>query len=354
MIDSPVVFLQAIYSSGSPGCRVIFAKCSTGREPVVSCPETIPSLDLRQFRSGDSTVRRRFVDGLGRGLTEYGFFNLEGHGIDPGLISCGYEAFQAFFALDDDVKRRYSGVEAGARGYTPFGIEHAKDHDKADLKEFWQVGRETPEGHPCHGIYQQNVWPEEVPAFAEHARALFRGLEECAESLLEALALFFDLPERVFADMIEDGNHVLRVIHYPPLSREAMGDDGGALRSAPHEDINLITLLCEATDSGLQLLSRDGEWLRVTTQPGQIVVDTGDMLARLTNAVVPATTHRVVNPSSSANRSRYSFPFFVHPFPSCDLTVMDEFVTPDRPARFEPITAGGYLEERLREIGLKV
>ncbi len=323
----------------------------------VSSSQMIPTVDLRQFRSGDESARRRLIDTLGRGLTEFGFFNLEGHGIDAQLISRGYEAFRDFFDLGEDVKKRYSGEEAGARGYTPFGIEHAKGNDRPDLKEFWQVGCEVPEGHPYHGIYPCNLWPEEVPAFGECAKAIFRGLEACAGSLLEAIALFFDLPQRVFADMIDNGNHVLRVIHYPPVSTDpsngASPDGDGAVRSAAHEDINLITLLCGATDSGLQLLSRDGEWLDVEAEPGQIVVDSGDMIARLTNAVVPATTHRVVNPPSKANRSRYSIPFFVHPFPSCDLTVMEEFVTPQRPARFEPITAGEYLEERLREIGLK-
>jgi isopenicillin N synthase-like dioxygenase len=331
-------------------------------ESGVSSSQTIPTVDLRQFRSGDEAARRRFIDAMGRGLTEFGFFNLEGHGIDAQLISRGYEAFRAFFELDEDVKKRYSGAEASARGYTPFGVEHAKDHDRPDLKEFWQVGREVPVGHPYHDTYPHNVWPEEIPALAESGKAIFRELEECAESLLEAIALFFDLPQRVFADMIDNGNHVLRIIHYPPVntdssvpaSPDAASSDGeGAVRAAAHEDINLITLLCEATDSGLQLLSREGEWLAVEAQPGQIVVDSGDMIARLTNAVVPATTHRVVNPPSEANRSRYSIPFFVHPFSSCDLTVMEEFVTPQRPARFEPITAGEYLDERLREIGLK-
>jgi len=320
--------------------------------------QTIPTLDLRDFRGGDESVRRRFSDGLGRGLTEFGFINLQGHGLDPAVIAGGYEAFRSFFALEDAAKRRYSGADGGARGYTPFGVEHAKDHAQPDLKEFWQVGRELPGGHPLATIYQANVWPDELPGFGPAAQRIFRDLETCARDLLEAIALFFGLPQRSFADMIIDGNHVLRIIHYPPLevgsgSESGDGPGGGALRSAPHEDINLITLLCEATDSGLQILRSDGEWQPIRSEPGQIVVDAGDMLARVTNGVVPATTHRVVNPPSEANRSRYSIPFFVHPYPACDLTVRPEFVTEERPEKFPPITAGEYLEERLRESGLK-
>ncbi len=311
---------------------------------------TIPTLELREFTGGDESARRRFIDALGRGLTEFGFIKLEGHGVDPTLVSRGYEAFQSFFALDEVIKDKYSGVEGGARGYTPFGIEHAKDYAQPDLKEFWQVGHDLPAGHEYEAEYHANVWPEEISAFGECAQQIFKSLEACAERLLEATALYFDLPERVFADMIEWGNHVLRIIHYPPV---AGGTEDDALRAAPHEDINLITLLCEATDAGLEILDKNGNWIAVESEPGQIVVDSGDMIARLTNDVVPATTHRVVNPPSQANRSRFSIPFFCHPFSKCDLTVMDEFVTDDRPAKFPPITAGEYLEERLREIGLK-
>jgi len=145
------------------------------------------------------------------------------------------------------------------------------------------------------------------------------------------------------------GNSILRVIHYPPVEPES----APAVRAAAHEDINLITLLCEATDSGLEILTRDGEWMPVETGPGQIVVDAGDMLSRFTNETVPATTHRVVNPLENAARDRYSMPFFVHPYPACDLTIQERFVSADNPARYPPITAGAFLEQRLREIGLK-
>ena len=314
--------------------------------------DKIPTLDLRDYLSSSagSPERRSFVQTLGAGLQRFGFIVLEGHDVGLELISSAYDRFRAFFDLPDEVKKRYSGAAGGARGYTPFGIEHAKDHAQPDLKEFWQIGQQLPEGHPLRAEYIDNVWPAEVPGFEEKALEIFRKLESCSVVLLRALAEFFELPRETFADMIVDGNHVLRVIHYPPLGESAVP---GSLRAAPHEDINLITLLCEATDGGLELFS-EGEWIPVVGEPGQIVVDSGDMLARVTNDVVPATTHRVVNPpSAEANRSRYSIPFFTHPFPACDLTALDRFIEPGGKAKFSPITAGEYLDERLREIGLK-
>jgi isopenicillin N synthase-like dioxygenase len=311
--------------------------------------KNIPTVDLRDSTSGGAAARSRLIETVGGGLSDLGFLNVEGHGIDPALIRGTYELWQRFFALSAEVKRRYAGVEGGARGYTPFGVEHAKDHPLPDLKEFWHVGQEPPAGHPYRLEYPANVWPVEIPEIQEPTLRLYRGLERIAEDLLRALAEYFDLPRETFASMMTVGNSILRILHYPPVEPE----HAPAVRAAAHEDINLITLLCEATDSGLEILTREGEWLPVATGPGQIVVDAGDMLSRFTNEVVPATTHRVVNPAASAARDRYSMPFFVHPFSTCDLAITERFVTPDRPPKYPPITAGQFLEQRLREIGLK-
>src|SRR4029079_776964 len=220
----------------------------------------------------------------------------------------------------------------------------------------WHVGQVPeaaeglPPGHPARESYPPNVWPAEIPGLEAATRELYRRLEDCAAVLLEALAEHFDLPRETFASMMKNGNSILRVLHYPAVPG---GVDRGSVRAAAHEDINLITLLCEATDSGLEILTRDGTWLPVEAGEGQIVVDAGDMLSRATNEVVPATTHRVVNPPSGVARERYSMPFFVHPYSACPLDVMDRFVSSQNPAKFPPITSGEFLDERLREIGLK-
>jgi isopenicillin N synthase-like dioxygenase len=311
---------------------------------------TIPTIDMNHYTSGEGETRSRFVKTLGDGLVEFGFLNVEGHGIDSGLIKNTYKIWQEFFALPDEAKRKYSGIEGGARGYTPFRVEHAKDNPLPDLKEFWHVGQQLPWGHPYQAEYPGNVWPEdEVPGIQDPTVTLYKSLERVAEDMLRALAEYFELPRETFSGMMKDGNSILRIIHYPPVSPEF----DPAVRASAHEDINLITLLCEATDSGLEIFTRDGEWLPVETGEGQIVVDAGDMLSRVTNRVVPATTHRVVNPPSASNRDRFSMPFFVHPYSACDLTILDRFVSEDNPPKYPPITAGAFLEERLREIGLK-
>jgi isopenicillin N synthase-like dioxygenase len=315
----------------------------------MSAAKNIPTVDLNDYTSGDGAARSRLIETLGQGLSEFGFLNVEGHGIDSSLIRGTYDLWKRFFELPDEVKRRYAGVEGGARGYTPFGVEHAKDNPLPDLKEFWHIGQEPPEGHPYRQEYPENVWPAEIPEIRQPTQRLYSSLERVAENLLRALAEYFDMPRETFASMMTVGNSILRVIHYPPVRP----DQAPAVRAAAHEDINLITLLCEATDSGLEILTRQGEWMAVETGPGQIVVDAGDMLSRFTNEVVPAATHRVVNPAENAARDRYSMPFFVHPYSACDLTIDERFVSADNPPRYPPITAGQFLEQRLREIGLK-
>lgn len=309
----------------------------------------ISRIDLNDYLKGDDQAKAAFVKTMGDSLLNTGFFILGGHGLDKELIHNVYEDFERFFALPEDVKKKYDTVKGGARGYTPFGREHAKDQSLPDLKEFWHVGQELAETHPYYHEYPANVWPEELPRLQKDAVALFKAFENCASTLLIALAQYFELPDGTFSEMMRDGNHVMRVIHYPPLSKEM---PEGAVRAAAHEDINLITLLIESKGQGLEILTQEGDWQAVGALAGDIVVDSGDMLSRCTNGVIPATTHRVVNPPEGKNESRYSMPFFVHPYSRCDLDVMERFVTPDRQAQFPPITAGEFLEQRLREIGL--
>ncbi|QRK08884.1 isopenicillin N synthase family oxygenase [Archangium violaceum] len=311
----------------------------------------IPLVNLSHYRSGNAEERARFVRVFGDALKEFGFVSIEGHGIDDELIRRTYEDVASFFHLPEQVKHRYHVPEfGGQRGYTPFGKEHAKNRTVGDLKEFWHVGRDLPEGHPRRPkLAAYNVWPEEVPTFRTHTLALYRALDEAAAVMLRAVAEYFGIERNTFSDMAQDGTSVLRVIHYPPLKEKFIP---GAVRAAEHEDINLLTLLCEGTASGLEILTRDGEWLPVDTLRGQIVVDSGDMMSRVTNGVIPATTHRVVNPPSAAeDNTRYSMPFFVHPHPKCVLEPLECTVTPDKPGQ-PPITAEAFLNQRLREIGL--
>lgn len=307
----------------------------------------VPTLDMRRYVSD----RTAFVAELGAAYREFGFCCIAHHGIPARLIDDAYRAFRDFFALADPVKRRYHVPGAGgARGYTPFGIETAKDARYPDLKEFWHVGREIPRDSRYAGVMAPNLWPEEVPDFRAHGYALYEALDSLGSRILGAMALDLGLDEDWFADKTDCGNSILRPIHYPPITQA----DVPNVRAGAHEDINLITLLVGASAAGLEILTRDGEWLPVTTDGDAIVVNIGDMLQRLTNHVYPSTTHRVVNPpGDAASQSRYSVPFFLHANPDFLIDVLPSCIDAGHSNRYpQPITANDYLLQRLREIRL--
>jgi isopenicillin N synthase-like dioxygenase len=291
-----------------------------------------------------------FARAMGESYARYGFAIVSEHGLDPAVIARAQAATKDFFALPEAVKRRYHVAGgAGQRGYIPFGMEAAKDAAKVDLKEFWHVGRELPEGHRYRPYMPHNLWPTETPDFRQHVYGLYAALDRLGGELLRSVALFLGLPANFFADATRDGNSVLRLLHYPPMPAKPDG-----VRAAAHEDINVITLLLGAEEAGLQLLTRDGDWLDVNPPLGALVVNIGDMLQRLTNHVLPSTTHRVLNPAPErAHLPRYSIPFFLHFAPDYLIETAPNCITPDNPNRYpEPITAHEFLYQRLREIRL--
>ncbi|MGK0366855.1 MAG: isopenicillin N synthase-like dioxygenase [Saprospiraceae bacterium] len=311
----------------------------------------IPVVDLSQFVNGTAEERAAFVQKLGNAFHEIGFVGVTGHGISKDLINTFYSSAKAFFTLSTDIKRSYEvpGL-AGQRGYTSFGKEHAKQSDVPDLKEFFQMGQTVEDGDAISSQYPDNVQVAEKPEFADKGRELYQEFERAGSQLLKAIAIYLDLGEDYFDAKIHNGNSILRAIHYPPITREP----ATAIRAEQHEDINLITLLVGASAGGLQVLSMDDKWLAITPEEDEIVINVGDMLQRLTNNYLKSTTHRVVNPPREQwHMPRLSIPFFLHPRSEMDLTVLDKCVTEDQPIAYESITAGGYLDERLREIGLK-
>ncbi len=312
----------------------------------------IPTLDIRRYSDpSSSSDRAAFVAELGAAYREWGFAGIRGHGIPQELIDGAYEAFRRFFALPAETKLKYHVKGGGgARGYTPFGVETAKDSKYPDLKEFWHVGREIPRDSKYADVMAPNLWPEEVPEFHRYGYGLFEALDGLGSRVLRALALHIDLPETYFEDKTNFGNSILRPIHYPPITAPEVPN----VRAGAHEDINLITLLVGASAQGLEVLSRKGEWVPFTADADTIVVNIGDMLQRLTNHVYPSTTHRVTNPPGEAARQpRYSVPFFLHPNPDFLIASLPSCISADNPDRYpQPITAHDYLQQRLREIKL--
>ena len=311
----------------------------------------IPTLDIRRYTDpANSRDRDAFVAELGAAYREWGFAGIRNHGISQALIDSAYDVFVRFFALPEDIKKRYHiPGSGGARGYTPFGVETAKGAKHFDLKEFWHVGREIRDAKYAD-VMPENLWPTEVAEFRERALALYEALDALGSRVLSALALHIGLPEHYFADKTNNGNSILRPIHYPPIT----ADDIPNVRAGAHEDINLITLLVGASAAGLEVKSQQGEWVPFTSDADTIVVNIGDMLQRLTNHVYPSTTHRVVNPpGGQARKPRYSTPFFLHPNPDFLIDVLPSCVSADNLSRYpEAITAHGYLLERLKEIKL--
>ncbi|WP_324742661.1 2-oxoglutarate and iron-dependent oxygenase domain-containing protein [Tsuneonella sp. CC-YZS046] len=292
-----------------------------------------------------------FAEAIGRSFRQFGFALVRDHGLDRDLVARAWALTKAFFALPDAEKRRYHvpGI-AGARGYTPFGTEIAKGATRHDLKEFWHVGRDLPAGHPLESVMPANIWPLSPEGFEQTLGALFSEMDRVGGLLLSRIALHLKLAEDWFRPATKDGNSILRLLHYPPVEDDAQG----AIRAEAHEDINLITLLLGAEESGLQLLDRNGAWIDVAPPEGTLVVNIGDMLQRLTNHVLPSTTHRVRNPSGpAAGRSRYAMPFFLHLRSDFLIRTLPQCIGSGNPDRYpEPITADAYLQQRLREIGL--
>jgi isopenicillin N synthase-like dioxygenase len=291
-----------------------------------------------------------FAQELGRSFERYGFAIIADHGIPADLIERAEAKARDFFALPEAVKKSYHiPGGGGARGYTPFGIETAKGATHYDLKEFWHVGRELPEGHRFGDSMPANVWPKEVASFRDTFLELYAAFDTAGLRILEAIARHLGLAPDFFEDTVEDGNSVLRLLHYPPIP-----SDGPNVRAGAHEDINTITLLLGAEEAGLELLDRDGNWLPITPNEGELVVNIGDMLQRLTNNVLRSTTHRVVNPPPERRgHSRYSMPFFLHFRSDFLIETLPECISAERPNLYpEPITADEYLQQRLREIKL--
>lgn len=271
----------------------------------------IPRLDLNAFVNGNAAERKQFSDEIGRAFNETGFVTITNHGLNKQLIDKLYVEVKALFHLPEDIKLKYEipGL-AGQRGYTGKNKETAKGFKTPDLKEFWQIGQTVTADSPLRADYPDNIFVSELPDFNLTTLEVYKKLETAGAQLLCAIAMYLQLPENYFDDKVYEGNSILRTLHYFPITDpDALPDD--AVRAGAHEDINLITLLIGASADGLELLTRENEWLPVKAYGEDLVVNVGDMLQRLTNNKLRSTTHRVVNPPrEQMKHSRYSVPFF--------------------------------------------
>ncbi len=310
----------------------------------------IPSVNLKDFLSGDDERKQKFISEIGSAYENIGFVALKGHFLDDSLIEELYAEIKNFFDLPVDVKRKYEipGI-GGQRGYVSFGKESAKGKKEGDLKEFWHFGQYVENNPKLEAEYPANVEVEELPNFNEVGKRTYRMLEKTAMYVLRSLALHLGLEETYFDEYIKNGNSILRPIHYPPITEEPKN----AVRAAAHGDINLITLLMGAHGKGLQVQNHEGQWIDAIAEPDELMINVGDMLSRHSNNKLKSTIHRVTNPPKELwGTSRYSIPFFMHPISDMSLNVLEQCIDDENPKQFEDITAGEFLNERLRELGL--
>lgn len=311
----------------------------------------IPSVDLADFLSDDPKRKAQFVTQIGEAYQEIGFVSLSNHFLSSDLMANLYKEVKDFFELPTEVKAQYEipGL-AGQRGYVSFGKEHAKGQSKGDLKEFFHFGQEPTQDAHLAEPYPDNVLVAECPDFNKTGMLAYRMLEKTGIYVLRALALYMDLEETYFDKWVRNGNSILRPIHYPPITQEP----DGAVRAGAHGDINLITLLMGASTGGLQVLTKEGQWVEALPEEDQLVINVGDMLERHTNNKLRSTIHRVVNPPRDQwDTPRYSIPFFMHPRSDMKLDCLPTCISQISPKAYPDISAGAFLEERLIEIGLR-
>ena len=219
---------------------------------------------------------KAFAERLGQGFRETGFAVISDHPIEQAVIDAGVGAGKKFFALPDETKRGYFIPGGGGqRAYTPFATEVAKGAKAKDLKEFWHVARELSRDHKYAGLMGANLYVKEVPGWKDATNEMFSALDTFGLDILQAIAMHLKLPPDFFNDKVQEGNSILRLLHYPPQTEPP---PEGSVRAGAHEDINVITLLLGAEEGGLEVLHRNGQWLPVNPPPGSLVVNIGDML----------------------------------------------------------------------------
>lgn len=314
----------------------------------------IAVVDYHNYTSGDAEKRKNFIKEFGDSFSNMGFAIVRNHGVSKELRDKLFEVSKAFFELPDDVKKKYEDeANHGQRGYISKNKESAKGKSVPDLKEFYHIGQTVTDGDAIQNEYPDNIWPDAITEFEAVGSEVYKTFENTGRNLLRATALYLNLPENYFDDKIHNGNSILRLLHYYPVADKTQIPEG-AVRAAAHGDINLITLLMGGSAEGLQAQSLDGQWIPVSPAHDEIVVNIGDMLARLTNNKFRSTQHQVITPNEESwTKPRYSAPFFLHPRSDMDLTCLDDCVTAENPKEYEDMTAGEFLTERLIELGLK-
>ncbi len=311
----------------------------------------ILDVDLARFERGDAAARRAVVDGVRRSLGTG--FVYTSHDIPDEVLDAAYDMLARFFSLPADAKARWTAPEThGQTGYTGTMVETAAGADRPDWKEMLNWGGPVPAHHPLRARYPHRyvdpLLPEDdVPGIRKVLLDFHERVLDLQVRFLRIVAEGLGCAESFFDDLLVDGSHLTRAIHYPPMAEAPQAD---LVWADAHADINLITALPRATGRGLQLRTPDG-WADVVPPPGHVVVNSGIMLERLTNGRIPAGVHRVVAAAGEPG-DRYSVVQFCHPAPWFQLGPVPGCVDAEHPLRYGTIEAGALLDRVLYEINL--
>jgi isopenicillin N synthase-like dioxygenase len=322
----------------------------------------VPVIDISPFLHGTREHRGRVAEQVAEACTDTGFLVISGHGVDPSLVADMFDKTRRFFELPlvakESVKRPdpshirgYSGIESES-----FGLLEG-EAAPPDLREIYDVGPTgVPAGDPYYSAeaagahFAPNLWPSSPDGFEVTYRAYYAAMEALTLEIFQILSTALNLPDRFFDDKVDRHISILRGNYYP---RQLTPPRAKQIRGGGHTDYTAFTILWQedVPAGGLQIRTRDGEWIDVPALPGTFVVNIGDSMMRWTNDTWISTMHRVVNPPPEIARehSRISFAYFVQPNYDAAIECIDSCTTPLRPAKYPPVRNGEYLSMKFSQ-----
>ncbi len=305
----------------------------------------IPVIDIAPLLNKEPGGLETVAAAIGAACRGIGFFYVTGHGIAGGLIDQVFAEAEGFFALPEAEKRKALFSSAtGNRGYIPMKGEALDPTKPQDVKEAFNIGLELGPDDPDiiagTRFRALNLWPDD-PEFRKTMLAYFDAVWALGRTLHAAFAAELGVAANFFEDKLDRPLATLRLLHYPPRP-DTMEE--GQLGAGEHTDYGCVTLLMTDNAGGLEVRTRDGQWLAAPHVPGAYVCNIGDCLMRWTNDTYVSTPHRVVNP---AGRERFSVAFFLDPNPDAVVECLPTCATPENPAKYPPVTGADYLESRL-------
>jgi isopenicillin N synthase-like dioxygenase len=300
--------------------------------------ERIPVLDIGEYLAGKPGARQILADAVATTCDDTGFLVIANHGIDPALVENAFAAASDFFNMDE---RRKLELKIGDLniGYLPYGaqiVRTSKVHanKKPNYSESFYIvtdrSPDDPEIVSGNALYGLNKWPDDLPCFKARTTAYFNAMRPLAHKMVSVVATSLALPDDYFDSDFIEPSITLRLIRYP--SHDGAEDDQFGF--APHIDTNFLTLLAQSALPGLEVRTRDGDWIRPPAIPGTFVVNTGEMLSRYSNDRYIPTPHRVINTN---NAVRHAIPFFYGPGLDAVIRPVPTCVSVDNPAKYEPL-----------------